>query len=51
MKKAVAIILCIALLVPLAVVPASAQTVKTETTVPTVKTADSLDQSAAGERK
>ena len=47
MKKAVAIILCIALLVPLAVVPASAQTVKTETTVPTVKTADSLESAFA----
>lgn len=43
MKKAIALILCVAMLVPFAVIPVSAETVQNDASVPTVKTADSLE--------
>lgn len=47
MKKAIALILCIAMIVPIAVVPVSAGTAKNDTSAPVVKTADSLESAFA----
>ena len=47
MKKVIALILCVALLIPVAVVPASAATVQNDAAAPVVKTADSLESAFA----
>lgn len=47
MKKVIALILCAALLIPVAVVPASAATVQNDAAAPVVKTADSLESAFA----
>ena len=47
MKKVIALILCAALLIPVAVVPVSAADVQNGAAAPAVKTADSLESAFA----
>ncbi len=47
MKKVIALILCAAMLVPFAAVPASAETTRNDDDAPAVKTADSLESAFA----